>query len=501
MYRQHCSGSRVIQPAMSLSSPSSFVSTEWIAHDGLITSMAARRRKGVTRSPPSSLSLPSPPHGSATTMPSPSNSSGSGNSSSHGDAGRERGDGATAAPDCSTDDGVELSESEAPAVATGGGDGIVRVWTDEGMTSRMHNGGDGGNGESSSGEEWGNRRRRSVGNAQSGAAVLAPPAVPVGGRSGHQGAVLCVCWHPKGELLASAGQDWAIWLWDAVGGALSYVHADQRFTRMPTLSDSGEFLASCSAGGGSAGWAVALSETSQVLTIPWKHPKRLIATRAEVGISRTSSRQVYRDEAWRWKVVVAGRARVCCFAPALRAAHLFRRITPLPSFLTFWLFSTPQKRNKPSSTTRSTFRPRTHQALSDHGASTTTGPPATPDNAVALATASGVTTPMSVVCTTLHEHIRGADWTVDGVLSLIRSVGDDDLEARNSEGMAVLLLALQHRRGHVVETLLAAGADSETLGERGYTAACWVREKNKRETGHSSCWPFNVAVCIDALCD
>lgn len=82
---------------------------------------------------------------------------------------------------------------------------------------------------------------------------------------------------------------------------------------------------------------------------------------------------------------------------------------------------------------------------------------------------------MSVVSTTLHARVRDADWTVDGVRSLIWPVGDDDLEARDSGGMTMLLLASRHGRGRMVEALLKAGVDTEASDARGYTAACWVR--------------------------
>lgn len=104
-------------------------------------------------------------------------------------------------------------------------------------------------------------------------------------RIGHEGAVLCVCWHPGGEVLASAGQDWAIWLWNAEGRALSYVHAPRRWVQALCFSESGEFLtSSCSVGGGFAGWAVDVSEGRQVFKIRWRHPKKLVATHAEVRL-------------------------------------------------------------------------------------------------------------------------------------------------------------------------------------------------------------------------
>lgn len=128
------------------------------------------------------------------------------------------------------------------------------------------------------------------------------------------------------------------------------------------------------------------------------------------------------------------------------------------------------------------------QALCDHGAAAP--PPATAVPAAAdsdattgggLATASGVATPMSVVSTTLHARIEDTDWTVDGVRSLIWPRGDADLEARDPEGMTVLMLAARHGRGHMVEALLSAGVDTRACDERGYTAVSWVRDCGREE--------------------
>lgn len=128
------------------------------------------------------------------------------------------------------------------------------------------------------------------------------------------------------------------------------------------------------------------------------------------------------------------------------------------------------------------------QALCDHGATAPPPPTGTGTAAAAagdegsgcsggsgLATVSGVATPMSVVSTTLHARIKDADWTIDGVRSLIWPSGDADLEARDPEGMTVLLLAAKHGRGHMVEALLAAGVDAAACDERGYAAVSWVR--------------------------
>ena len=129
------------------------------------------------------------------------------------------------------------------------------------------------------------------------------------------------------------------------------------------------------------------------------------------------------------------------------------------------------------------------QALCDHGAA---APPPPAENTATttgggagsgLATASGVATPMSVVSTTLHARIEDTDWTIDGVRSLIWPSSDADLEARDPEGMTVLLLAARHGRGHMVEALLAAGVDTGACDERGYTAVSWVRETKRWKGG------------------
>lgn len=125
------------------------------------------------------------------------------------------------------------------------------------------------------------------------------------------------------------------------------------------------------------------------------------------------------------------------------------------------------------------------QALCDHGAAPLTVPPSSTikrkccssekpsTTTAALPTASGVATPLSAVSTTVHTDIEDADWTIDGVKSIIWPKGDD-LEVRDTNGMTILLLAAKHGRGHMVEALLAAGADVEAKDSRGFTPACWV---------------------------
>lgn len=149
-----------------------------------------------------------------------------------------------------------------PTLATGGGDGKVKVWTDEGWV--------GGGAEGLENDSF-------CGDANS-----------VGGRTGstgHEGAVLSVCWHPEGEVIASSGQDWAVWLWDAEGRALSYLHAHRRWTQALTFSAAGDFLVSCGAAE-FEGWAVDVaggSDDRQVM-LCWRQPLRLVATSAEVRL-------------------------------------------------------------------------------------------------------------------------------------------------------------------------------------------------------------------------
>lgn len=258
-FRQRCS--KVGVPGAFLSSSSSspsFVSAEWIAHDGPITSMAARptAAKPTTAAVAASSSGNDPIHGG-----------GGGADHQIGRIGGGNDEAAAADVIVGVDAHTHLLLSRRPpAVATGGGDGVVRVWTDEGMAAGTYHG--------ASAED---HRRHRLHSTSGGAGSS------YADRSGHEGAVLCVCWHPGGDLLASAGQDWAIWLWNAEGRALSYVHAHQRWTRTLAFSDNGEFLASYAAGGAFAGWGVSVSRRKQVFTIRWKHPKTLITTHAEVS--------------------------------------------------------------------------------------------------------------------------------------------------------------------------------------------------------------------------
>lgn len=272
-YRQRCSAGAVPPaPPMSAflapSSSSSFVSAEWVAHDGPITSMAARPTAATSPMFPSPLPPITTTTATSSSPGDPSrigNGGGGGADHHHHKLGRAGGNEAAAAAAADVVVGVDahthlLLSGRPPAVATGGGDGMVRVWTDEGMAAGTYYG------------------------ARGGASSAPAPAPASGeGTTGHEGAVLCVCWHPRGDLLASAGQDWAIWLWDAEGRALSYIHAHRRWTHTLSFSDDGEFLASYAAGGGNAGWSVGVSAEKQVFTIRWKHPKTLIATHAEVG--------------------------------------------------------------------------------------------------------------------------------------------------------------------------------------------------------------------------
>ncbi|CAM9856530.1 unnamed protein product [Scytosiphon promiscuus] len=363
MYRQHCSNGT--GPPASLSSlTSSVVTAEWGAHDGPVTSMAARP--------------------AAVQTPRTLQETGSSRSGQRG----KRGAAAGIAEGIDAPTRLQLSRS-LPALATGGGDGMVRVWTEDGFGTDV-------------------------------AAVAETSAVA--SRSGHEGAVLCVCWHPGGELLASAGQDWAIWLWNAEGRALSYVHAQQRRVRALCFSDSGGFLMSCSAGGGLAGWAAKVSDREQVFTVRWKHPKRLVATNVEleevVGLSDDN-------------------AHALCDHGAA--------ISPLPK-------ATSPPTDISSAATRI---------------------PGTAGGG-SLETTDDVVTPMSFVSTAFHGRVEDADWTGDGVRSLARPTAGNDLEARDAEGMTLLLLAARCGRGHMVEALLTAGANAGASDDRGYTAVCWA---------------------------
>ncbi|CAM9613695.1 unnamed protein product [Ectocarpus sp. 4 AP-2014] len=374
-YRERCRAGAGRTASMSPST-SSFVTAEWIAHDGPVTSMAARPK------------VPKP-----SLLPSPSPAKGRGSGGRRGTGTGNGGDETTAADIIVGVDAHThlLLSRRPPAVATGGGDGMVRIWTDEGMATCAE---------------------------ADGETLLSPEAGS--GRSGHEGAVLCVRWHPGGEVLASAGQDWAIWLWSANGRALSYVHAHQRWTRVLSFSDGGDFLMSYAAGGGFAGWAVAVSEKKQEFKIRWKHPQRLIATHAELDDTLGLS---------------AENAQALCDHGA---------VVSLPP---------PSTKSEPT------------PAAGLAGATT---------SASALATTSAIETPMLAVSATLHACIQDVYWTVDGVRSLAWPAGDHDLEARNSEGMTMLLSAARHGRGHMVDSFLSAGVNRNAVDDRGYTAVCWA---------------------------
>lgn len=232
------------------------VTAEWIAHNGPVTCMAARplsnRLTGI------------------------SNGNNSGSDDNDGGVNNAFSD-VVVGDDANTH--LLLSAPPPTALATGGGDGKVKVWTDEGRATFP-----GMEGDIVASHTTANncRRRNSAGGG--GGCLSSSASVRAGIRgTGHEGAVLSVCWHPGGEVLASAGQDWAIWLWNTQGRALSYIHAHRRWTQALAFSASGEYLASC-AGAGFAGWGVAVTKDKQLFTLRWRYPRKLIATQAEVGV-------------------------------------------------------------------------------------------------------------------------------------------------------------------------------------------------------------------------
>lgn len=119
--------------------------------------------------------------------------------------------------------------------------------------------------------------------------------------------------------------------------------------------------------------------------------------------------------------------------------------------------------------------PENAQALYDHGAASVT---ATDE----ITNRKKISMSASVVSIALHTDLEDTDWTVDGVKSLVWPTGNDP-EARDGEGMTMLLLAAKHGWDHMVGTLLAAGASMEATDERGYTPACWVSTSAGRNGG------------------
>lgn len=159
-------------------------------------------------------------------------------------------------------------------LATGGGDGKVKVWTEEGRA---------GGGDEDLDEDF-----------VCGQDCLGKAA---GRTAGHEGAVLSVCWHPGGEIIASAGQDWAVWLWDSDGRPFSYIQAHRRWTQTLSFSHNGNVLVSYG-DAGVEGWAVDVSVKNKGATLKWRRPLELVATMAEVSSNNPKlfTGQVDRDD-------------------------------------------------------------------------------------------------------------------------------------------------------------------------------------------------------------
>ncbi|CAM9171843.1 unnamed protein product, partial [Choristocarpus tenellus] len=264
-----------------------------------------------------------------------------------------------------------------PALATGGGDGQVKVWTEEGVVSK--------------------------------------------GGAGHEGAVLGVSWHPGGEVLASSGQDSAVWLWSIDGHALSVIDIYRRWTVALSFSGSGDTLISC---GRHAleGWALNPIQEGGA-TLSWRRPATLRATRAKIAQAYNldqNTAQALRDHgATDW-------------GSAASAAQAMRNVPAGP----------------------------TAGALARAAAAWGY----TPALAELWSSVSG-----SVV-DPVGDHAERALASIRFLLE----VGGVDPEVKDQNGMTVLCLAARHGRGRMVEVLLKAGARVDAEDNRGFTPACWA---------------------------
>lgn len=220
-------------------SMSTNVTADWIAHCGPVTCMA-------TRPTGNTYSVGGATAGGGGTTRHRRRSSRSGGSLDLGYRWAASGAGASAL------------FAKPPMLATGGGDGKVKVWTDEGRA--------GGGAEGFGVDGVG-------GGSDCGEGRL--------GSTGHEGAVLSVCWHPGGEVIASAGQDWAVWLWDTEGRALSYVHSHRRWTGALAFSAAGDVLVS-SGKSGCEGWLISVADDKKEAALCWRQPPKLAATLAKV---------------------------------------------------------------------------------------------------------------------------------------------------------------------------------------------------------------------------
>ncbi|CAM9522594.1 unnamed protein product, partial [Choristocarpus tenellus] len=355
------------------------ITADWVAHQGLVTCMAARPMKGVHRD------------GTGTVL-------GVGSAYSGGS-------------------GNFFTGVGTPALATGGGDGKVKVWTEEG----------------------------GMGSSK--------------GDLGHEGAVLGVCWHPGGEMLASCGQDSSVWLWGMTGNVLGVVDTLHRWTVAVAFSCSGNRLMACGHER-FEGWTIPLRHNSTGASLAWRQPLQLTAARTKiagaVGLSKEASEILNDHGAIEWTSATSA-------ASAARLASQGTQGAEVAQVATAWGY-VPALAELHSTAGGAAFlsgsdacgRTPLHTAILSRGA----GPAAVGSGNVGSKSA-----------------FWGGNEQSEGALlaaKFLVEIGGVDIEARDEEGMTPLALAARHGRGRMVEALLRAGANMEAVDVRGYTPACWA---------------------------